>query len=75
MRFLPMLAAALAAASFAAAPAAADSIVYAKDGNLFLTSPDGSKGSKLTADGGYSGPSQADTGIVGALRYCRLPPG
>ena len=44
MRFLPMLAAALAAASVAAAPAAADSIVYATDGNLFLTSPDGSKG-------------------------------
>ena len=35
---------ALAAASVAAAPAAADSIVYATDGNLFLTSPDGSKG-------------------------------
>jgi hypothetical protein len=39
-----MLAAALAAASIAAAPAVADSIVYSTDGNLFLTSPDGSKG-------------------------------
>jgi hypothetical protein len=67
-----MLAAALVAASVAAAPAAADSIVYAKDGNLFLTSPDGSKGYQLTRDGGYSEPSQADNGIVGALRYKQL---
>ncbi len=86
MRLLPMLAAALAAASVAAGsdaaaatrssltapPAAADSIVYAKDGNLFLTSPDGSKGYQLTRDGGYSEPSQADNGIVGALRYKQL---
>jgi WD40-like Beta Propeller Repeat len=72
VRFLPMLAAALAAASVAAAPAAADSIVYAKGGNLFLTSPDGSKGYQLTRDGGYSEPSQADTGTVGALRYDEL---
>src|SRR5690349_1532076 len=67
-----MLAAALVAASVAAAPAAADSIVYAKDGNLFLTSPDGSKGYQLTSDGGYSEPSQADNGIIGALRYKQL---
>src|ERR1044072_4422214 len=67
-----MLAAALAAASIGAAPAAADSIVYAKDGNLFLTSPDGSKGYQLTRDGGYSEPSQADNGIVGALRDKQL---
>ena len=86
MRFLPMLAAALAAASVAPAlgpqraegfpdgtlPAAADSIVYAKDGNLFLTSPDGSKGYQLTRDGGYSEPSQADNGVIGALRYKQL---
>ncbi len=72
VRFLPMLAAALAAASVAAAPAAADSIVYAKDGNLFLTSPDGSKGYQLARDGGYSEPSQADDGTVGALRYDEL---
>lgn len=72
MRILPMLAAALAAASVAAAPAAADSIVYAKDGNLFLTSPDGSKGYQLTRDGGYSEPSQADNGIIGALHYKQL---
>ena len=67
-----MLAAALAAASVAAAPAAADSIVYAKDGNLFLTSPDGSKGYQLTSGGGYSEPSQADDGTIGALRYKQL---
>jgi hypothetical protein len=67
-----MLAAALVAASVAAAPAAADSIVYAKDGNLFLTSPDGSQGYQLTSDGGYSEPSLADDGIVGALHYKQL---
>src|SRR5262245_21565999 len=67
-----MLAAALVAASVAASPAAADSIVYAKDGNLFLTSPDGSRRYQLTTDGSYAGPPQADNGVSGALHYKRL---
>jgi hypothetical protein len=52
----------------AASPAAADSIVYAKQGNLFLTTADGSAGYQLTSDGGYSSPSQADDGTIGAIR-------
>ena len=68
----PLLLATVVALGVAASPAAADSIVYAKDGNLFLTSPDGSKGYQLTTDGGYSSPSQADDGTIGALRYDQL---
>jgi hypothetical protein len=59
-------------AAIAAAPASADSIVYAKHGNLFLTSPDGAKGYQVTFDGGYSSPSQADNGTIGALRGNKL---
>ena len=64
--------AALVAAGVAASPAAADSIVYAKQGNLFLTSPDGSQGYQLTSDGGYSSPSQAADGTIGALHDDQL---
>jgi hypothetical protein len=42
--------------------------VYAKQGNLYLTSPDGLTGYQLTFDGGYSSPSQAADGTIGALR-------
>ncbi|HEY6886398.1 MAG TPA: hypothetical protein VI300_01425 [Solirubrobacter sp.] len=56
----------------AASPAAADSIVYAKQGNLFLTSVDGSIGYQLTRDGGYSSPSQAADGTIGAVRNRQL---
>src|SRR4051794_39626584 len=51
-----------------AAPAHADSIVYVKDGNVWLTSPDGAKQYQVTADGGYDSPSQADDGTIVALR-------
>jgi hypothetical protein len=61
------LAAGLVALGIAAGPASADSVVYAKDGDLYLTSPDGSKGYRLTYDGGYSSPSQADDGTIGAI--------
>ena len=72
MRLPTLLALAAVALGVAASPAAADSIVYAKDGNLFLTSPDGSRGYQLTFDGGYSSPSQADDGTIGALRNDQL---
>lgn len=72
MRLPSLLAAGLVAAGIAASPAAADSIVYAKQGNLYLTSPDGSSGYQLTFDGGYSSPSQAADGTVGALRNDQL---
>jgi len=56
----------------AASSAFADAIVYVKDGNLFLTSPDGARGYQLTTDGGYGSPSQADDGTIGALHGKQL---
>lgn len=50
-----------------AAPAAADSIAYIKDGNVWLASPDGSRQQQVTSSGGYSYVSQADTGVMIAL--------
>ncbi|WP_028062084.1 hypothetical protein [Solirubrobacter soli] len=70
MRLLPILASAFFLA--AAAPAAADSIVYVKQGNLYLTTADGSAGYQLTTDGGYSSPSQAEDGTIGAVRNRQL---
>jgi hypothetical protein len=69
---LATIAIALCATAIAAAPASADSIVYAKQGNLYLSSTDGSKGYQLTFDGGYSSPSQADDGTIGGLHYKQL---
>jgi hypothetical protein len=69
---LATIAIALCATAIAAAPASADSIVYAKQGNLYLSSADGSKGYQLTFDGGYSSPSQAEDGTIGALHYKQL---
>src|SRR5215217_783138 len=59
-----------------AAPAAADSLVYAKDGNLWSARPDGSGQVQLTRDGSavapYESPSQADDGTIAAIRGTRL---
>jgi hypothetical protein len=58
----------LACLLVAAAPAAADSIVYAKDGNVWLANPDGSGQYQVTTDGTpehpYRSPSQADDGTI-----------
>jgi hypothetical protein len=65
-RRLACAVAATAACLLAAAPAGASSIVYVKQGNNWLSSPDGSLRRQVTTDGGYSSPSQADNGnIVG----------
>jgi hypothetical protein len=48
----------------AATPAAADSIAYVKDGNIWLTAPDGGRQHQVTRDGGYSYVSQADDGTL-----------
>src|SRR3954451_23660989 len=61
------LAACAITALTAAAPASADSIVYVKDGNVWLTSPDATKQYQVTFDGGYDSPSQADDGTIVAL--------
>lgn len=65
MRSTVTTAAVLAAAALAgsASPAAADSISYVgKDGNIHLTTPDGSRQFQVTTSGRYSYASQADDG-------------
>ena len=60
------------AALAAAAPAAADSIVFSKDGNVWVAAPDGSGQHAVTSDGGYSDPTQADDGTILAKRGTHL---
>ncbi|HWM09200.1 MAG TPA: hypothetical protein VNO82_07640, partial [Solirubrobacteraceae bacterium] len=62
----------LAAATLLLLPAAAhaDSIVFVKDGDVWVSAPDGSGQRALTRDGTadspYRSPSQADDGTVAA---------
>src|SRR6476469_8056178 len=63
---------ALALALVMPAAASADSIVYVKDGNVWLSSPDASKQYQVTFDGGYSSPSQANDGTIAAIRAKQL---
>ena len=59
-----------------AGPAAADSLVFSRDNNIWLANADGSGQFQVTLDGTpsnpYSSPSQADDGTIVALR---TPPG
>lgn len=48
--------------------AAADSLVFVKDGNVWLARPDGSGQYQVTSDGGYASPSQADDGTIVAAK-------
>jgi Tol biopolymer transport system component len=61
-----------AALAVAAAPAAADSIVYIKDHNVWLMAPDGSKQHQVTRDGSadepYRSPSQDDQGRIAVIK-------
>src|SRR4051794_13989064 len=60
-RTLKLAAAAALAVLAAGAPAAyADSIAYVKDGNVWLSTPDGARRFQVTTRGGYSDVSQAD---------------
>lgn len=63
---------AAAALALAAAPAAADSVAYIKDGNVWLSTPDGARQYQVTTDGGYSTVSQADSGRMVVLRGDKL---
>ena len=70
-RILTLAAPALALLAGAVPAAAADpggSIAYAKGGEIYLSSPDGSNAQQLTSGGGYAWPSQADDGTVVAVR-------
>ena len=52
----------------AAAPAAADSILFVRAGDVWISTPDGATERQLTAGGGFSSPSMADDGLIVALR-------
>ena len=67
-RRLLCVAAFTAASAVLPAHAAASSLVYIKDGNVWLAAPDGTRQTQLTTDGGYESPSQANDGTVVAVR-------
>jgi hypothetical protein len=50
----------------------ADSIAYIKDGNVWLSTPDGSRQFQVTTTGQYADVSQADDGTMIALTGVRL---
>ena len=64
LRLAALAAALITVALIAAAPAGASSIVYEKDGNVWLTSPDGARQYQVTFDGRWATPSQADDGTI-----------
>src|SRR3954451_3805209 len=59
-----------------AAPAAADSLVYVKDANVWAARPDGTNAVRVTADGSvsdrYGDPTQGDDGTILAVRGNRF---
>src|SRR4051812_15681868 len=61
------LAACAVTALAAAPPASADSIVYVKDGHVWLTSPHPTKQDQVTFEGGDDSPCQAEDGTIVAL--------
>jgi hypothetical protein len=63
-----ILPALLLAALPASAHAASGSLTYAKDGDIYVSAPDGSRAARLTVDGGYAWPSQADDGTILTVR-------
>jgi hypothetical protein len=69
MRYRSTTLAALAAGACLAAPAAAqaDSIVFTRGGDVFLTTPDGSREHRVTTGGSYEDVTQADDGTIFAM--------
>jgi hypothetical protein len=59
--------AAVALSLVGAAPAAADSIAYIQDNDIWLATPDGARKQQVTRTGGYYYVSQADDGTMAAL--------
>jgi hypothetical protein len=75
-RLLCLAVVTLAATGVFAASAAADSLVYIKDSNVWLSNADGSGAYQVTLDGTaavpYESPSQADDSTIVALRNRQL---
>ena len=72
MRTRTIAALAAAFALIIAAPAAADSIAYVKDGNVWLSTLDGARQFQVTSSRGYSDVSQAEDGTMIGLHGVRL---
>lgn len=56
-----------------AAPASASSIVYIKDGNVWVSSPDAATSRQLTTGGNWHSPTQADDGTIAAVQGADAP--
>lgn len=52
--------------------ASADSVIYVKDGDVWIAAPDGTRQTQLTRDGGYGYASQSDNGVIVASHGNRL---
>ena len=52
----------------AAAQAGHGSLAFARGGDVYVSAPDGSGAARITTDGGYAWPSQADDGTLVAVR-------
>lgn len=63
----------LVIAALAPAAASASSIVYIKDGNVWLTSPDGAQNRQVTTGGNWHSPTQADDGTIAAVQGADAP--
>jgi hypothetical protein len=66
------LGAALVVLACGAPAASAESIAYIKDGNVWLSTTDGSRQFQVTSSGAYADVSQADDGTMVALTGVRL---
>ena len=62
-----LIALAVVSSLIAAAPAAADSIAYIQNGDVWLATPDGARKQQVTHTGTYYYVSQADDGTMAAL--------
>lgn len=57
---------------FAPSLASADSLVFIKSGDVWVSEPDGSRQTRLTTDGGYKYASQSENGVIAASRGSRV---
>lgn len=70
--FLAAALGALALCGAGATAASADSISYVKGGNVWLSTPDGSRQFQVTTSGAYASASQSDDGTIAAISGQRI---